>query len=90
LTPKIKYKSEMKNKFFREIDPAYTSQRCSTCGHIHKDNRKTQSSFLCTKCGFQWNADLNASHNILYYDQWSLVQKTLISTWESKSLLVQA
>ncbi len=90
LIQKLKYKSEMKNKFFREINPAYTSQRCSKCGHIHKDNRKSQSSFLCTKCGFQWNADLNASHNILNYDSWSPVQKTLISTWKSESLLVQA
>ena len=73
---KIKYKAEAKNVQVREINPAYSSQRCNACGFIHKDNRKTQSVFLCLKCGTTENADLNASKNILQYDNWSLEQKT--------------
>lgn len=46
------------------IDPKYTSQRCSKCGYIHKDNRPTQENFKCINCGFQANADYNASQNI--------------------------
>ena len=46
------------------INPAYTSQKCSCCGHICKENRKSQSDFCCKKCGFKLNADLNASRNI--------------------------
>ena len=42
----------------------YTSQQCSKCGHIHKDNRKTQEKFKCINCGYEENADLNASINI--------------------------
>ena len=42
----------------------YTSQQCSKCGHIHKDNRKTQEKFKCIQCGYEENADLNASINI--------------------------
>ena len=42
----------------------YTSQQCSKCGHIHKENRKTQEEFKCVKCGYEANADLNASINI--------------------------
>ena len=42
----------------------YTSQQCSKCGHIHKDNRKTQEKFKCIHCGYEENADLNASINI--------------------------
>ena len=42
----------------------YTSQQCSKCGHIHKDNRKTQEKFKCIHCGYEKNADLNASINI--------------------------
>ena len=42
----------------------YTSQQCSCCGYIHKDNRKTQERFKCIHCGYEENADLNASINI--------------------------
>jgi len=42
----------------------YTSQQCSKCGCIHKENRKTQEEFKCVECGYETNADLNASINI--------------------------
>lgn len=73
---KIKYKATEKNVLVREINPAFTSQRCNRCGFIHKDNRKTQCVFHCGKCGHTENADLNASKNILHFDMWSLEQKT--------------
>ena len=38
-----------------EVDAKYTSQMCNKCGHICKDNRKTQSKFTCMACG---HADL--------------------------------
>ncbi|MDE0291003.1 MAG: transposase [Candidatus Dadabacteria bacterium] len=47
-----------------EVDPAYTSQTCSECGHTDKENRKTQARFLCVSCGFASNADTNAAMNI--------------------------
>ena len=47
------------------INPAYTSQMCSACGYVHKDNRKTQDDFTCLSCGFTANADHNAALNIL-------------------------
>ena len=47
-----------------EVNPAYTSQRCSECGHVDKENRKTQSRFQCVCCGFASNADTNAAINI--------------------------
>ena len=47
-----------------EVNPAYTSQRCSECGHTDKENRKTQARFLCVSCGFASNADTNAAINI--------------------------
>jgi IS605 OrfB family transposase len=46
------------------INPAYTSQRCSACGHIEKANRKSQSGFQCCACGHEIHADLNAARNI--------------------------
>ena len=90
LIQKLTYKSEMKNKIIREIDPAFTSQRCFKCGHISKNNRKSQSDFSCLNCKHTENADINASLNILWYDKWSLEQTALISRWKSESLSIPA
>ncbi|MGW2564157.1 RNA-guided endonuclease InsQ/TnpB family protein [Streptomyces sp. NPDC001514] len=46
------------------VDPAYTSQQCSECGHIDKKNRASQALFTCRNCGVVAHADRNASRNI--------------------------
>ncbi len=46
------------------VDPRHTSQGCSECGHIHKQNRPDQATFQCTSCGFAEHADVNAARNI--------------------------
>ncbi|MFF4419668.1 RNA-guided endonuclease InsQ/TnpB family protein [Streptomyces sp. NPDC001549] len=46
------------------VDPAYTSQQCSECGHIDRKNRVDQATFACRACGVTAHADDNASHNI--------------------------
>ncbi|MFS1516095.1 RNA-guided endonuclease TnpB family protein [Bacillus sp. SCS-151] len=46
------------------INPDYTSQRCSKCGKIDKQNRPNQSTFECQSCNFKTNADFNAARNI--------------------------
>lgn len=46
------------------VSAAYTSQRCSTCGHVDPKSRKSQADFECTTCGFACNADVNAARNI--------------------------
>ena len=46
------------------INPAYTSQRCSECGHVAGENRKSQAVFVCTACRYAANADVNAARNI--------------------------
>ena len=61
LTYKLKYNYGTE---LIEVNPHYTSQKCSGCGHTHADNRKNQASFKCVKCGLSMNADLNASLNI--------------------------
>jgi len=48
-----------------KVNPKYTSQTCNKCGHISKENRKSQDKFVCTSCGHSANADINASKNIL-------------------------
>ena len=52
-----------------KVNPAYTSQKCSKCGHTCKENRKTQSLFECIKCNFTMNADAQACQNILQRGQ---------------------
>lgn len=47
------------------VDPRYTSQTCRKCGHACKENRVSQSRFMCVQCGHADNADVNAARNIL-------------------------
>lgn len=47
------------------VPAMYTSQRCPECGHVDKDNRRSQAVFKCVTCGYEKNADLNAANNIL-------------------------
>jgi transposase len=47
-----------------KIDPAFTSQRCSACGYVAGENRKSQAAFACTACRYTTDADVNAARNI--------------------------
>jgi putative transposase len=47
-----------------KIRPAFTSLRCSACGHVDAKSRESQARFVCTACGFACNADVNAARNI--------------------------
>jgi transposase len=47
-----------------KVNPAYTSQRCSACGHVDGKSRESQARFACTACGSAANADVNAAINI--------------------------
>lgn len=47
-----------------KVNPAFTSQRCSACAHVARENRESQAVFRCTACGYARNADVNAARNI--------------------------
>jgi len=47
-----------------KVNAAYTSQRCSRCGHIASEPRKSQAVFRCVACGVTCHADVNAARNI--------------------------
>jgi len=83
LIQKIKYKAEKHGKVFEEINPAYTSQRCNSCGYISRKNRRSQDKFECHLCLHKDNADINAAKNILEYDSWHLEQ---IARWDSRHI----
>ncbi len=44
-------------------NPAYTSQRCSSCGWTRKRNRNGKL-FICGKCGYTVDSDINAAINL--------------------------
>jgi IS605 OrfB family transposase len=47
--------------------PAYTSQTCSRCHHVHPEKGKSYRNgkkFKCGHCGFEHDADINAACNI--------------------------
>jgi transposase len=48
----------------QKINPAFTSQRCSACGHVDRNSREGQAVFRCTACGYACQADVNAARNI--------------------------
>ncbi|AJG68170.1 transposase, IS605 OrfB family (plasmid) [Bacillus anthracis] len=53
LQEKIKNQANQYGIKVVKIDPSYTSQRCSECGYIHKNNRQNQSTFECQQCSFK-------------------------------------
>ena len=62
LVARLKHKALVRLEF---VPPAYTSQRCSACGHVAPENRKSQAVFQCGACrAGPCNADVNAARNI--------------------------
>lgn len=70
----IRYKAEEEGIEVIEVNPFYTSRRCSECGFIRenfnfeyrKANKKEGESvmFECPKCEYKENADYNAARNL--------------------------
>src|SRR5690606_20893383 len=61
----LEYKQHWQGGLLIKINPRYTSQTCSQCQHIAKENRRSQARFECVKCRYVANADVNAARNIL-------------------------
>ena len=59
----IEYKARIAGVPVIKVDPAYTSQMCSKCGHCDSKNRNG-SDFECQRCGHSMDADKNAARNI--------------------------
>ena len=61
---RIQLSCEENRVSFRSVNPAYTSQQCSSCSHTERKNRSGEV-FRCVKCDYSDNADINAAKNIL-------------------------
>jgi putative transposase len=60
LFSKIAWLSIKSGKPVIQYNPQYTSQECSACGHVSKDNREGEK-FICEECGHIDHADTQAS-----------------------------
>ena len=69
----VTYKAESLGIRIEFVDAAYTSQRCSECGHTSRGNRPVQSHFECEECGKALHADYNAAKNV----GWRFVRRGL-------------
>jgi putative transposase len=72
----IAYKAEERGCTVVAVDPRHTSQTCSCCGHVARNNRRSRGRFVCRKCGFELHADLNASRNIAAKYHASVARRT--------------
>jgi putative transposase len=63
----VSYKAELAGVPLLFVPPAYTSQTCSRCHHVHPEKGKSYRSgkwFRCGFCGLEHDADVNAARNI--------------------------
>jgi putative transposase len=63
-TTLLGYKAGWDGRSFVKVNPAYTSQDCSQCGHRQKLTL-TDRTYSCPNCGLVLDRDLNAARNIL-------------------------
>lgn len=56
----IEYKAKLAGITVEYVNPAYTSQRCPVCGHVHHANDR---KYTC-QCGFKCHRDLVGAINI--------------------------
>ena len=59
----VKNWGELKGFVVTEVETAYSSQMCSSCGFVHRTNRKG-NSFGCLLCGHLAHIDVNAAKNL--------------------------
>lgn len=60
----VEYKAQLAGVPVVLVDPRNTSRTCSVCGYCDKANRPSQAVFLCKRCLYSVNADLNSARNL--------------------------
>jgi putative transposase len=60
----LTYKAAEAGRKLGLVNPAYTSQACSQCGHLEL-KKLTERKHECSQCGYTAHRDLNAAQNIL-------------------------
>lgn len=70
LKTQLKYKVIARSGVFEEVNEKYTTQVCSSCGHIGDNSPKGRAGlgireWVCDKCNTKHDRDVNAATNIL-------------------------
>src|SRR5262249_12693887 len=60
----VEYKAKLAGVRVIFVGPRNTARTCPCCGHCAKENRPSQSEFVCQRCGLAGLADLIAALNI--------------------------
>jgi putative transposase len=68
----LSYKAAWAGRRFVAVNPAYTSQDCSKCGHRKTDLTLADRTYTCSYCGAVLDRDLNAARNIVRVGQHAL------------------
>jgi putative transposase len=65
----LAYQAAWAGRKFVAVNPAYTSQDCSRCGHRKTDLTLADRTYTCPCCGVILDRDYNAAKNILAVGQ---------------------
>ena len=76
------YKARLSGVAMQFVDPRYSSQTCSECGHCDRSNRRTRDEFECSVCGYAASADENAAREIA---RRAYVNAPMVSTEAAKA-----
>ncbi|MDD1769825.1 MAG: RNA-guided endonuclease TnpB family protein [Methanomassiliicoccales archaeon] len=60
----IEYKAEERGVPIIKVDPRYTSKTCPRCGEIKERRSRVGRVFVCDRCGWRLDRQLNAGLNI--------------------------
>ena len=64
----MEYKCEAKGIQIQFADRFYPSSKtCSCCGHIKKDLKLKDRTYICSECGLKIDRDFNAALNLERY-----------------------
>jgi putative transposase len=61
----LDYKLNWSGGYLIAVPPHNTSRSCPRCGHVAKENRKTQAQFVCVNCEYENHADVVGAINVL-------------------------
>ncbi|MFC7072409.1 RNA-guided endonuclease InsQ/TnpB family protein [Halovenus rubra] len=64
LQEQIAYKAAEYGIQVESVNPAFSSQTCSKCGHQSSTNRDSDGWFGCNECGYEVDGDYNAAKNV--------------------------
>jgi IS605 OrfB family transposase len=73
----VEYKAKACGIAVEYVEPAYTSQTCSSCGGL---GQRSKHRFECPHCGLRAHSDLNASRNLARIGSGAPLPRAVVNT----------